>query len=270
MTDSQLSESEFQLYSDFIYQLTGIHLGSNKKQLLVTRLRKRMTAVGISSFRKYREFVISDEGRGELQKMIDEVSTNKTSFFRESAHFQFLEQKVLPGLKTQFKVRIWSAACSSGQEPYTLAMVLREYYGNENKDIKILATDISQRMLDKAQKGIYSDVGHGIPKPLLNRYFLKGHDHWQGMIMAKESLKNIIRFRYLNLMGAFPFSGKFDVIFCRNVMIYFDKPTQANLVERLSEYLNPGGYLFVGHSESLSGIVKSNLSYIQPSVYRKK
>jgi len=268
MWQAHLEESEFNHFASLIYQLTGINLGTAKRQLLATRLGKRLRICNIESFSSYRKFITSEEGREELQHMIDAVSTNKTSFFREPAHFQFLQKNILPNFANR-PFRLWCNACSTGEEPYTIAMILAETIPNwKNRDIKILATDISTRVLASARQGIYSHCEGSIPPALLRTAFLKGHDRWQGHFLVRDEIKNLIRFRYLNLMEQFPFTGRFDVIFCRNVMIYFDKTTQANLVERLVGCLNPGGHLFIGHSESLAGIARSSLQYVMPSVYR--
>lgn len=235
-----LGNTEFKRFSDLIYQLSGIKLGEGKRQLLATRLGKRLRACQIDDFSAYCDFINSQQGQQELVHMIDVVSTNKTSFFRESAHFRFLQSRVLPQLKSP-RLRIWSAACSSGEEPYSIAMTLSQALPDwQQWDLKLLATDISTQILDKARMGIYTQV-EGIPAALLRTCFLKGQGHWKGHYLVRDELKEPIRFRYLNLMGPFPFQSRFDVIFCRNVMIYFDKTTQARLVARLAECLHLGG-----------------------------
>ena len=205
-----------------------------------------------------------------MVEMINAISTNKTDFFREKIHFDFLAENVFPKLESQRVIRCWSAASSTGEEPYTLAITLLEHFGIENfKDIKILATDISTKVLDDAEQGIYStDVVSPIPALLLKKYFYKGYNNWAGRYLAKECLKDMVFFRRLNLMKKFPLTAKFDFILCRNVMIYFDKPTREDLVNRLAQQLAPGGHLIIGNSESLSGI-RTDLKYVQPAIYQR-
>jgi len=262
-----LGNEDYRQFAALIHQLTGINLGEGKRQLLSTRLGKRLRVCKIENFHHYRQFVTSDKGREELTHMIDAVSTNKTGFFREPSHFQYLQHNVIPKLGNA-PLRIWSSACSSGEEPYTIAMVLSQCIPNwQTRDIKILASDISTRILETARTGVYTRMA-GIPPTLLRASFLKGQNTWNGHYLIRDELKKMIRFRYMNLMEPFPFTGKFDVIFCRNVMIYFNKETQAKLVSRLASSLKPGGYLFVGHSECLAGIARSCLTYIKPAIYR--
>jgi chemotaxis protein methyltransferase CheR len=271
MIDSpHLNDEEFQRFRKLIYDLSGINLGDAKKQLLVTRLHKRIRELGLSSFSEYREQVLNDPSGSELTTMLNAISTNKTDFFRENAHFEFLKREVYPKLVDQRTIRVWSAACSSGEEPYTIAMTLSEMLPNfQSRDIKILATDLSTRVLDHAEEGLYSEqVVEPIPGPLVSKYF-QAEDHRRGRFYRiAPAIKNVIRFRRLNLMGEFPLNTEFDFIFCRNVMIYFDKPTQGAVVNKLEKFLKPGGHLFIGHSESLIG-VQTQLSYVQSSIYRK-
>lgn len=266
----EMTDAEFSIYQKWIYDVCGINLSLAKKQLLTSRLNKRMRVLKILTFRDYREFVQQDKSQQELIHMIDSISTNKTEFFREIDHYHFLEQQVYPELLQRHQVRIWSAGCSSGEEAYSIAMTILEHQSNvHHKDIKILATDISTRVLDSAEAGVYSSERIvGVPDALKRKYFLKGSNTWEGHFLVKDSLKNLIRFRRLNFMEKFPLSVQFDVIFCRNVMIYFDKPTQERLIEKFSNQLAPNGYLLIGHSESLSGI-HTNLHYVQPTIYQK-
>ncbi|MBF0353344.1 MAG: protein-glutamate O-methyltransferase [SAR324 cluster bacterium] len=267
-TDEGLNDSEFELYQRLIYDTCGINLNNTKKQLLESRLSKRRQLHGMS-FRQYREFLMSDKSGVEMAEMIDAVTTNKTDFFRENTHFEFLQKEVFPDLIRQSQVRFWSSACSSGEEPYTLAMTLMESPFPVNSDIKILATDISNKVLDMAEAGVYAaDKISAVPMALRRKYFLQGTGQWEGCYLVKDELRSFIRFRRMNLMEPFPLKALFDVIFCRNVMIYFDKPTQERLIQKLANQLRPGGYLLIGHSETLSGI-SSSLKYIQPSIYRK-
>lgn len=265
-----MTDSEFDHFRTLIYDSCGINFTPIKKQLLITRLRKRMVALGIDSFSQYRKYVSKAENRDEFTQMLNAVSTNKTDFFRESVHFHFLGQRVYPQLLRKGTIRVWSAASSSGEEVYTLAMTLLNSLGNHlGKDIKILGTDISTKVLEEAERGIYTQEQIApIPATLLQQYFLRGEGHWMGHYLVKDCLKEICYFRRLNLMEPFPLRALFDFIFCRNVMIYFDKATRESLVKRLSQQLQPGGYLFIGNAESLSGI-QHDLKYVQPAVYQK-
>ena len=264
-----MSDAEFQLFQQLIHQTCGIHLTPNKKQLLVSRLHKRMDALRMKGFKEYREYVTEPSHGEEFSLMLNAVSTNKTDFFRESVHFDFLAQKVYPKIRNQSQIRIWCAASSSGEEPYTLAMTLAEALGSTSRDVKILATDISTKVLAEGEQGIYSeDTVSPVPQIYLKKYFLKGQGRWNGHYLVREELKELISFRRLNLMQPFPLKGLFDFIFCRNVMIYFDKPTREELVAKLANQLQPGGYLFIGNAESLSGL-KTTLKYVQPAIYQR-
>lgn len=267
----ELSQSQFQKISQTVYRLCGINLQSGKEGLVKTRLTKRLRALGLAGFKEYLEYVEGDASQKELATMIDLLTTNKTSFFRESQHFDFLCQRVLPGLQTASRpVRFWSAGCSSGEEPYSLSILLHEHLPNiERRDVRILATDISARMLTKAREAIYDeDVVSDLPPPLLRKYFVCARTQPTRAYQVSDKARTLVRFARLNLMDAWPMKGPFDAIFCRNVMIYFDKPTQQRLVQRYYELLTPGGHLFVGHSESLTAL-SHNFRYVQPAVYVK-
>ncbi|MDT8446158.1 MAG: protein-glutamate O-methyltransferase [bacterium] len=266
----EMSDEEFRLYQRLIYDSVGINFTDNKKQLLVSRLRKRLEVTGIKSYKEYRQFVQEAAHGDEFVQMLNVISTNKTDFFREPQHFEFLKRMVYPMLAGKNKIRIWSAASSSGEEPYTLGITLLEALGSmAGKDVKILATDISTKVLGEAEQGVYNEEAVSpIAQPLLRKYFLKGHNRWAGYYSVRDELRHLISFRRLNLMEPFPLKGQFDFIFCRNVMIYFDKPTREDLVNRLGEQLLPGGYLFIGNAESLSGL-KTNLQYVQPAIYQR-
>ncbi len=266
----EMTDAEFGLYQKLIHSTCGIHLTTAKKQLLISRLRKRMSALEISSFRVYREFIIKPENIDEFNLMLNAVSTNKTDFFRESVHFDFMAKKVYPLLIKQREIRIWCAASSSGEEPYTIAMTLAEALRSTVCDVKILATDISTKVLDEGEQGVYAaDMVAPIPQALLKKYFLQGQKEWKDYYLVKDELKQWVHFKRLNLMEPFPLSVQFDVIFCRNVMIYFDLETREDLVNRMERNLKPGGYLLIGNAESLSGL-KHNYNYVQPAVYQKK
>ncbi len=272
----RLSESLFQRFSTLVYQEAGINLHDGKKALLEARLAKRLRATGIASPREYLEFILSEDGREEYVRFFDAVSTNLTFFFREPKHFEFLEKVALSEiiernrLEGTSRIRIWSAGCSTGEEPYSIAMTVVAALDHPGRwDFRVLATDISTRVLSTARIGIYdkSKLTH-VPPALRQRFFepvANGGGAKNYRVSAE--LAKIVAFRRLNLMDPFPFSGPFDVIFCRNVMIYFDKKTQESLIQKMSAYLHPGGYFLVGHSESLTGL-KHPLRYVKPAVYR--
>lgn len=265
-----LSDKQFNHISQMVYRHSGISLKKGKETLVRARLMKRVRELNLDSLDSYMDYLENDRNSAELTAMIDAMTTNKTSFFREADHFHFLRDTVLPNIKGT-KMRFWSAACSSGEEPFSLAITLRENLGNiDPKACLILATDISQKMLEKAWQGVYSrDTIKTIPNPLVNKYFTKTSDRQDVVYQIKAQIREMIRFGWLNLMEAWPMTGPFNVIFCRNVMIYFDRRTQEKLVNRFWDLLATGGYLFVGHSEGLSG-VKHRFEYVRPATYRKR
>lgn len=270
-----LSDRLFQQFSELVYRECGINLHSGKKSLLQARLNKRLRATGLDSYDSYYNFIISNEDPREIINFLDCISTNLTYFFREQQHFDFLTQ-ILPRyveLKLKQKnhrLRIWSAGCSTGEEPYSLAMcVLANVNNYRSLDVKILATDISTRVLSIAKTGVYeADKLKNVKLEFKNKFFKKNCNSSQEYELVDE-VKGLITFSRLNLKDPYPFKGTFDFIFCRNVMIYFDKQTQENLVNKIGGYLAPGGYLFVGHSESLMGL-NHELAYVKPAVYQKR
>jgi len=273
-----LSQKEFNMLRELIFDKSGISLHDGKMELVRTRLGSRLRELGFSRYHEYYEYVKSDTTENELVTLLDAISTNLTSFFRENKHFEFLEKEVLPAMiqrkqkEGEAETRFWSAGCSSGEEPYTLAITLMEQLASSAiRTIKILATDISTQMLSRGAAGVYSAKQiENIPKSLLRKYFDAGTGVEAGSFVARPELKSHIQFRRFNLMTAkFPFRRKFDVIFCRNVMIYFDKPTQQTLVNKYYDVLAPGGYLLIGHSESLTGI-SHRFKYVQPTIYHKQ
>ncbi|HBF35371.1 TPA: hypothetical protein DDW35_12490 [Candidatus Sumerlaeota bacterium] len=270
-----LPERLYLKFAKLVYDSAGIALGNAKRELVRSRLMKRLRALQVTTYEEYYEILAHHDGDGsELVMMLDAISTNKTDFFRENQHFQFLSETALPAImtrnRTTRRIRVWSAGCSSGEEPYTLAMVLREHLDRSvNWDIKILATDISTKVLQFAHEGIYEEEKvKPVPVQYRTAYFDKGKNaRGQVVYRAKPELRNLITFRRLNLMNAtFPFSGAFDVIFCRNVMIYFDKGTQETLVNKYYKHLASGGYLFIGHSESLNSL-KTPFQFVKPTIY---
>ena len=270
MDYADLSDRDFRRFSDLVYQKCGINLHEGKKTLVRARLGKRLRQGGFKDFNTYYQFVSKSDNEQELVQMLDAISTNLTSFFREETHFDFLKEKVYPVFveKKQKKIRIWSAGCSSGEEPYSLAVCSLDYFGlNSGYDIKILASDISTRVLNQARQGIYrQERVINMRQPLLRKYFRRGVGTQDGNVRVKPSVREIVQFERINLMEPFPFQKRFDVIFCRNVMIYFDKVTQERLVNKFYEALCVGGYLVIGHSESLTG-VSHPFKYTMPTIY---
>jgi chemotaxis protein methyltransferase CheR len=272
-----LSDKTFRRFSSLIYDEVGIILPTAKKIMLEARLNKRLKAGGFRSFDDYADFVFSVEGRQkELVSLIDVVTTNKTDFFREPVHFEFLVKVAIPslidsheaGFKSPFK--IWSAGCSTGEEPYTMSMVLSEFAATRpGFKASILATDISTAVLAKAKNAIYSEeCVDTIPLNLKRKYLLKSKDKNKPIVRIAPQLRSMITFQRLNFMEEFGMHEHLDVIFCRNVIIYFDKPTQERLLNRFHQQLVTGGYLFLGHSETISGL-NVPLKPVASTVYRK-
>jgi len=270
----ELRDIEFEKISQLVYSHCGIHLHDGKKELVKARLSKRIREGQFGSFAEYYNYVNTGEGTEEFIAMIDSLSTNLTSFFREDSHFRALS-RIVPALlceparRSRSRLRFWSAGCSTGEEPYTIAITALEAVQGINAELSILATDISTKVLGKAQQGIYAaDRVKTIPSELLRKYFQLGQGKWAGHFRVKKGLRDLVTFQRFNLMDSLKASDPFDVIFCRNVMIYFDKKTQEGLVNRFHDRLVKDGYLFIGHSESLTGLNHA-FQYLEPSVYRK-
>lgn len=265
--EHELSESQFTHVAALLHEHCGIAMRPGKEGLVRARLAKRMRKLSISDFATYLDLVGDNPAHAEFGEMVDALTTNKTSFLREHAHFDFLRTTVVPSLGRT--VRIWSAGCSSGEEAYTIAMLLLD--ANEPdlaRDIRVLGTDISNRVLVTAHAGTYSaDIMGDVPPEWQRRYWADA-DGASSARMVKPLLRRAVSIAKLNLIGHWPMRGPFDAIFCRNVMIYFDKHTQQQLVERFRELLRPGGHLFVGHSESLTGTAHG-FRYVQPAVYAR-
>jgi chemotaxis protein methyltransferase CheR len=242
--DYGITSDEFLRFRKLIYDESGISLGDQKQTLLASRLSKRLRDLGLTTFTEYYAQVTGDATKEEFTRMLDLISTNKTDFFREPKHFDYLRERILPELEKDKRVRIWSSACSTGEEPYTIAMTLYEGVSDPQRwDFKILASD---------------------------RHFLRGRGDSEGLLKVKPHLASMIQFRRLNLMDArFPIKSPLDLIFCRNVMIYFDRPTQEQLVNKFYRYLKPGGHLFIGHSESLQW-VEHPFKVMGPTIYLKE
>jgi chemotaxis protein methyltransferase CheR len=265
----ELRATESLRIRELIHDMCGIELTPEKDGLIRSRLSNRLRALGLASFDAYVDHVERDASRTERSEFVDALTTNKTDFFRESRHFDFLAARVLPALAQRGgPVRFWSAACSSGEEPLTLAMVLRERWpALDRMDVRILGTDISSKVLGHARAGVYDAAQlRDVPPALLARYFTP--DGAAGAMRASSQLTRLISYARLNLLGDWAMHGPFDVILCRNVMIYFDRATQERLVNRFYELLAPGGYLLTGHSESLNGMAHS-YQYVQPATYLK-
>jgi chemotaxis protein methyltransferase CheR len=265
-----LTAQEFEQFRKLAYDKFGLDLRDGKEQLVSARLGKKIRELRIGSYREYYEHVIEDKTGEALIAMIDALTTNHTSFFREAAHFEFLRKTILPTIRKRDRISIWTAACSTGEEPYSIAFCLLSELGQEAlRRVQILATDISTRVLATAKAGAYpAERFHDFSQQQLREYLLRGEGQWKNWYLVKKAIRSLVRFERLNLMEPFSQIATFPVIFCRNVMIYFDRPTQQDLVKRLSHHLEPGGHLLIGHAESLNGIDHS-LEYVRPAVYRK-
>ena len=271
-----LSENDFRKISNMVYDHCGINLHAGKKELVRARLAKRLRLGSFKTFPEYMNHVLKDKTGKEFSLLIDSLSTNLTSFFREIQHFEFLQSRFLPALldqkrqKSNFRLRAWSAGCSSGEEPYSIAIALLEAtQGKGRWNIKVLATDISASILELAKTGVY-DIERVEPVPSLQKqkYLVPHRRNGYKVFEVSKRLRDTVIFSYLNLMNDWPIKGPLDFIFCRNVMIYFDKATQSCLVNRFWDLLDSGGILFTGHSESLTGI-EHKFKYVQPTIYMK-
>ncbi|MCX7615540.1 MAG: protein-glutamate O-methyltransferase CheR [Clostridiales bacterium] len=268
-----ITEKEFKKLSEFIKANYGIHLKNEKMTLVNGRLYNVLQQAGFTSFTDYFQYVMDDKTGDAVITLVDKITTNHTFFMREADHFYYFRDKVLPYLSKTVKdkdLRVWCAASSTGEEPYTLAIILQEYFGKEKLwwDTKVLATDISSKVLDIAQKGIYENERiSALPEKWKINYFKK-IDEEKSMLVDK--IRNEVIYRKFNLMEEiFPFKKKFHVIFCRNVMIYFDNETKINLVNRLYDHMETGGYLFIGHSESLNREA-TKFKFVMPAIYKKE
>jgi len=271
-----LSDKLFSRFSAFIASEVGIKMPPSKRTMLQCRLQKRMRVLGIISYEDYYEYIFDHSDRKEVFHFIDVVTTNKTDFFREPRHFEILTTSVLPALldtgsqSANRQIKIWSAACSTGEEPYTLAIVVSEFLRHHRGvQYTILATDISTRVLKEARNGIYTeDEVKPIPSLLRPRYLLRSKDKAKRQVRIVPELRSRIHFSRLNLLEDYSLNEKMDIIFCRNVLIYFDRDDQKKVLNRLCMHLKEGGYLFIGHSETLAGF-SSELEQLVPTVYRK-
>lgn len=261
-----LSDDDFNAIAAMVRTHSGIVLSASKRDLVYSRLRRRLRQIDVASFSAYRALLADDSA--ELVRMINAITTNLTGFFREPHHFSYLEEELLPALAAERRrIRIWSAGCSSGEEPYTIAMSLRRSLpGIDGMDVRVLATDIDTDMVASGAAGRYP-LSKAQPIPAdLRRGYVRQVD--EATVEMDDRLKALISFRSLNLLGEWPMSGPFDAIFCRNVVIYFDKPTQRTLFDRFADLLTPGGMLFIGHSESLFR-VSERFQHLGRTIHRK-
>ena len=270
----EISKKDYDFIRDLIYRETRINLGDHKRELVTARLGKRIRALDLDTIGDYCSMLRKDTKNGELYHLIDAISTNHTFFFREINHFNFLNQVLLPQfaegrLGNSRSLKVWSSACSTGEEPYSVAITLAEFL-KDRPDVHwdIQCSDISTRVLDFASKAIYdqSRLQH-VQADWRRRHFQKGEKQMKGYFRIHPNLRKRLQFQRLNLFDRFPWNEKFQVIFCRNVMIYFDRETQEDLVGRLANHLVPGGYLFIGHAESLAG-VRHPYETVKPAIYR--
>jgi len=270
-----LSDAEYGFVASLLYSRFGIQLGSHKRILVAGRLTKRVRQLGLASFREYFDFLRADESGNELSEFVNRLTTNHSFFYRERDHYDFLRREVLPGFKRGLQrderreLRRWSAGCAAGEEVYTLAIVLREFFGPEldRADLGLLATDISLAALKSAKEATYSAQKLSeLPPGLRSGFFREVGDE---LFELAPEIRRMVLFKRLNLMvEPYPFKGSFDVIFCRNVMIYFDQASRSRLVHAFYRTMKPGGYLFIGHSESIQ---RSDcpFDYVQPAIYRR-
>ena len=270
-----ITDAEFRSIRDLVYDRLGITLSDQKKTLVVGRLQKKCKEHGFRSFKQYYDMLISDKTGDALSELANQITTNHTFFFREPDHFDFFKSDILPWMVSEHKarndkdLRIWCAAASSGEEPYTLIITLLEYFGTDYKNWNcgLLATDVSEKALEAAVTGVYPPARlQGVPQAILNKYFKRVPDGHA----VTDQLKKEVTYRKFNLMNkTLPFKKKFDCIWCRNVMIYFDTPTKHELVNRMYNSTVNGGYLLIGHSETLDRN-QTKWKYIKPAVYRKE
>jgi len=273
--DESISDSDYARLCKLIYAEAGISLGPDKKTMLEGRIKRRLKALSLHSYGDYCDYLFGHDGlKNEIVHLIDVVTTNKTDFFREPGHFDFLVETALPELAGRLAGRqftIWSAGCSSGEEPYTMAIVLSEYArAHPGFRFRVLATDISNIVLAKAELGVYaSETVAPVASALRRRYFMRSRKPGSDQVRVIPELRRLVEFRRLNFMAAdYEVAEKADAIFCRNVIIYFDRPTQERILQKLTQCLFPGGYMFVGHAETLHEM-NLPLTPVAPALYRR-
>jgi chemotaxis protein methyltransferase CheR len=263
-----ITDAEFKLFQKLFHDTIGMHLPPQKKPLVASRLGRRLDALKLPTYRHYFEILSDPSQRAEMQHAIDQITTNETSFFREREHFRVLSEAILPQAAAQHRLKVWCGAASTGEEPYTLAMVLSERLGLDGWSL--LATDINSEVLAAAKKGLYPMArSKGIPDALLKKYCLKGVGSHDGEFLIDSSLRSRVDFRPMNLMDLASEIRDIDIVFLRNVLIYFDSPTRSQILSNIWARIRPGGWLVLGHSESVVGLQLPPLEQIVPSVYRK-
>lgn len=259
------TDKEFYLFQKLILEKLGIFLPLQKKALLTNRLWKRLRECDMDSYDEYYRFIVDKKGEKELHVALELITTNETYFFREQKHFDYLTQYILPALRPGKKFRVWSAAASTGEEPYSIAMTLDDKCPVQ---WELECSDVNNTVLESARNGIYPSARiQNIPHEYLRRYCRKGVGPQEGFVRVSQELRNNVNFFNLNLHYDFPDIGKFDLVFLRNVLIYFENETKSKVLERIAKVLNPNGVLFVGHSESLHGVT-TKFSPIKPAIYR--
>jgi chemotaxis protein methyltransferase CheR len=266
-----LTDGELAGIVRLVYEKSGITLHAGKRALIVARLHSRVRAGGHRSFGEYLKVVQADRSGRELGLLLDAIATNHTSFYREPQHFAFLRDTVVPRWRaTRMRsLQIWSAACSSGEEPYSIAMTLNDCGATGAGQVQLLASDLSSKALARARAGVYAtDRVEALPLETLRRHFEKGVGRQAGTVRVQPHVRNAVQFEQLNLLDITDLGRRFDTIFCRNVMIYFDKSVQQRVVSMLERHLNPGGFLFISHSESLNGIAH-RLHWVAPAIYER-
>ncbi len=271
---AELSMADFKVFSDFIYSEYGIKMPEIKRVMLQGRLLKRIRELKMSSYSEYKDYFFSKEGQDkELYNFLSVVTTNKTDFFREPVHFDYLSKEILTSYAAQNKnnIRIWSSACSSGEELYTISIVLNEFKEKHPRfNFQILGSDISSNVLEKARRGVYAErTIDCIPLALKRKYFLRSKDREAHTVRVVPQLQKNISLKYQNLMDpVYDIKEMYDVIFCRNVLIYFDRATQEKVINKLCTHLIPGGYLFIGHSESVANMTVP-LENVKPTIFKR-
>jgi len=271
---AQITDEEFEQFKKLIYEMAGIHLPPTKKLLVAGRLNKRLRHYHLQSFKQYFQLVTSNNQKEELQMVVDLLTTNETYFFREPDHFTYLEKQILPHWNPAHPFRAWSAACSSGEEPYSIAMVLMEKLG-EHRPWEVLGSDISVRMLTAAVAGHYDlQTAKIMPQHYLTKYCLKGVRSQEGTFLVNKKIRERVNFKQINLNIQLPVMSPFDLIFLRNILIYFNFETKQQIIRRILNALRPGGYCFIGHAESLMGMaddtIRNRVELMAPTIYRKR
>lgn len=267
MFQFEITDSEFNLFRSFIYDHAGINLSNEKKNLVTSRLSKRLRQHSLDTFKQYFDLMSDPSQAVERQVVVDLLTTNETYFFREPKHFAFLEKQILPQWPLGRNLRVWSAAASTGEEAYSIAMLLDDMLGT--RPWEVFGSDISSRVLQVARQGLYQQYRiEGIPGEFLRKYCLKGVAEHEGSLLIDSSLRKKVRFSELNLNRPLGDIGRFDIIFLRNVLIYFDLETKIQIIKQLVDKMQPDGYLFIGHSETLKG-VHTGVASVIPTVYRK-